>query len=249
MKTAASPCQVGASSYRYRSKNIIMQRRQAVTATLMLIFCSALAAQGTQPAGAALVAAAARGDLPLVRRLLEAGAPMESRGDTPYSRNATPVLAATQGNHVEVVRLLIARGANVNAQDDQQDSAFLLASASGYLEIVRATLAAGADLSSTNRYGGSALIPACHHGHVKTVRLLLGTAIAVDHVNKLGWTALLEAVILGDGGPAHSEIVRLLLAAKANVNLPDGQGVTPLQHALARRQTRVAELLRAAGGR
>jgi ankyrin repeat protein len=47
------------------------------------------------------------------------------------------------------------------------------------------------------------------------VRLLLGTAIDVNHVNNLGWTALLEAVILGDGGPAHTEIVRLLLAAAA----------------------------------
>ena len=227
-----------------------MQRRQAITTTtLLLTLCTGLAAQNTGPAVKALVAAAARGDLAQVRRLLDAGAHLESRGDTQYSRNVTPVLAATQGKHVEVVRLLIARGANVNAQDEQQDSAFLLASASGYTDIVRATLAAGADLASTNRYGGTALIPACHHGHVETVRLLLGTAIAVDHVNKLGWTALLEAVILGDGGPAHSEIVRLLLAAKASVNLPDGQGVTPLQHALARQQTRVAELLRAAGGR
>jgi uncharacterized protein len=226
-----------------------MQRRQTLAAALVLTVCTGLGAQRAQPADAALVAAAARGDLPEVRRLLDAGAPIESRGDTPFSRNATAVLAAAQGNHIEVVRLLIARGANVNAKDDQQDSAFLLASASGYLDIVRATLAAGADLASTNRYGGTALIPACHHGHVATVRLLLGTAIAVDHVNKLGWTALLEAVILGDGGPVHGEIVRLLLAAKASVNLPDRQGVTPLQHALARRQTRVAGLLRAAGGR
>ena len=41
--------------------------------------------------------------------------------------------------------------------------------------------------------------------------ILAETSIDVDHVNNLGWTALLEAVILGDGGPAHVEIVRLLL--------------------------------------
>lgn len=81
--------------------------------------------------------------------------------------------------------LLIARGADVNAQDRQRDSAFLLAGAEGHTEIVRATLAAGADLKSTNRFGGTALIPACHHGHVQTVRLLLTTPIDVDHVNNL----------------------------------------------------------------
>ncbi len=148
-----------------------------------------------------------------------------------------------------MVLLLIERGADVNAKDKQHDSAFLLAGASGYTEILRATLRAGADLASTNRYGGTALIPACHYGHVETVRLLLATPIQVDHVNHLGWTALLEAVILGDGGPAHQQIVRLLLGRKAQPNLPDRDGVTPLQHAERRGHARIAELLRAAGGR
>jgi uncharacterized protein len=192
-----------------------------------------------------LVEAAARGDLAQVRRLLDAGAPIEQRD----GNGRTPVLAATAGNHAEVVRALIARGADVNAQDHRRDSAFLLAGAEGYTEIVRATLAAGADLKSTNRYGGTALIPACHHGHVDTVRLLLTTPIEVDHVNNLGWTALLEAVILGDGGSAHSEIVRMLVARKANVNLPDKDGVTPLAHARQRGQRQVAEMLAAAGAR
>jgi ankyrin repeat protein len=228
-----------------------MDRRRAAFATLMLLSTTMGQAQLVQLTGnsPALVDAAARGQWGKVLVLLDGGEPIESRADTARSRNATPVLAATQGNHVEVVRLLVSRGANVNAQDAQQDSAFLLASARGYTDIVQITLAAGADVTSTNRYGGTALIPACHYGHVDTVRLLLTTGIAVDHVNNLGWTALLEAVILGSGGLAHAEIVRLLIAAKANVNLADAQGVTPLQHALGRKQVHVAELLREAGGR
>jgi ankyrin repeat protein len=114
---------------------------------------------------------------------------------------------------------------------------------------VRLALSAGADLKSTNRYGGTALIPACHHGHVDTVRLLLTTAIDVDHVNDLGWTALLEAVILGDGGPAHTRIVQMLIAHGASVNLADRQGVTPLQHALQRSQSKPVALLKDAGAR
>ena len=73
------------------------------------------------------------------------------------------------------------------------------------------------------------------------------TAIAIDHVNNLGWTALLEAVILGDGGARHTEIVRLLLAKGANPNLPDRQGVTPLQHARQRRQEEIGRLLQRGG--
>jgi uncharacterized protein len=219
-----------------------MERR----AILFALLAACVGSAHAQPsASTSLVDAAARGDLAQVRRLLDAGAPIEQRD----GNGRTPVLAATAGNHVEVVRALIARGADVNAQDHQRDSAFLLAGAEGYTEIVRATLAAGADLKSTNRYGGTALIPACHHGHVETVRLLLTTPIDVDHVNNLGWTALLEAVILGDGGSAHSEIVRMLIVRKANVNLPDKDGVTPLAHARQRGQRRVAEMLVAAGAR
>ena len=116
-------------------------------------------------------------------------------------------------------------------------------------EDVAKVLAAGADLASTNRYGGTALIPACHYGHVETVRVLLGTAIDVNHVNNLGWTALLEAVILGDGGPRHTEIVKLLVDAGANVSIADRDGVTPLIHARRRGYTEMVTILERAGGK
>jgi ankyrin repeat protein len=200
---------------------------------------------GTAQPAAPLVAAAGQGDLAAVRRLAEAGTPIEQRDE----RGRTPLLAATDGNHVEVARYLIARGADVNAQDRQQDSAHLLAGARGYTEILRATLAAGADFTVRNRFGGNALIPACERGHVDTVQLLLTTRIPVDHVNNLGWTCLLEAVILGDGGERHQRIVRMVVAHGANVNLADRDGVTPLQHALRKGQAEVARILRAAGAR
>jgi uncharacterized protein len=161
------------------------------------------------------------------------------------------VLAATQRGHDAAARLLIERGADVNAQDQIQDSAFLLAGAAGHTAIVRAALGATPppDFARLNRYGGTALIPACHHGHVETVKLLLTTAIDVDHVNRLGWTALLEAILLGDGGAAHTEIVRLLLAHKADPNKADAQGVTPLMHAEQRGQRAIAQALRNAGAK
>ena len=110
------------------------------------------------------------------------------------------------------------------------------------------TLAAGADLNSTNRYGGTALIPAAHHGHVETVKILLATAIDKDHVNNLGWTALCEAVILGHGGrpiPRSSAVV----AAGANVELADRDGVTPLAHARRRGFAAIGRQLETAGAR
>ncbi len=182
---------------------------------------------------------AGRGDE--VARLLAAGAPVDARD----ASGRTALLVAAHRNHVEIARALIGRGADVNAKDRINDSPYLYAGAAGRLEILRLTLAHGADLKSTNRYGGTALIPAAHYGHVETVRELLKTKIDIDHVNNLGWTALLEAVILGDGGAAHTDIVRLLLEAGAKPTIADRDGVTPLRHAERRGFARMAELIRA----
>ncbi len=194
---------------------------------------------------AALIMAAERGDTATVARLLREGVPIEARD----ASGRTPLLAATQYNRIETARALIAAGANVNAQDRIKDSPYLLSGARGHVEILRMTLAAGADLKSVNRFGGTALTPACHYGHVEAVRELLKTRVALDHVNNLGWTCLLEAVILGDGGARHAEIVRLVVDAGANVNLADHQGVTPVVHARQRGQREIVTILEKAGAR
>nr|WP_246088807.1 ankyrin repeat domain-containing protein [Phreatobacter stygius] len=192
-----------------------------------------------------LFQAAEAGDLAAVQRLIGQGARVDARGHN----DATALLAATHGNHVAVASALIAAGANVNAKDGIQDSPYLYAGARGHLEILKLTLAHGADLKSTNRFGGTALIPACERGHVETVAELIRAGVAVDHVNRLGWTGLIEAIILSDGGPRHIAIVGLLLAAGANPNIADRDGVTPLKHARQRGYREIARLLEEKGAR
>lgn len=219
--------------------------KRAALSVALFVCAIALPSHAVTAGHQALIAAAGRGDVAAVRKLLAEGAKLTARD----ARGRTALLAATHDNRIEVARLLIAAGADVNAKDAISDSPYLYAGAEGRDEILKMTLAAGADLKSTNRYGGTALIPAAHHGHVETVRILLETAIDKDHVNRLGWTALLEAVVLGDGGAAHTEIVRLLVAAKSNVNIADREGVTPLGHARRRGFAAMARILENAGGR
>ncbi|NDZ79496.1 hypothetical protein G3I19_13390 [Streptomyces sp. SID10853] len=192
----------------------------------------------------AVLEAAGRGDTAAVRAALAAGADLEARD----AHGRTALLLAAIGDHVEAARLLVADGADPDAQDDRDDSPWLATGVTGSVAMMRVLLPAGPDLKQRNRFGGIALIPASERGHVDYVRALLReTDIDVDHVNQLGWTALLEAVILGDGGPAHQEIVGLLLAAGAAPGLPDGDGVTALRHAEQRGFTRIADALRDAG--
>ncbi len=188
---------------------------------------------------------ASRGDATAIGALLTKGASIDARDES----GRTALLLATHANQIEAAKVLINAGADVNAKDAINDSPYLYAGARGHLEILKMTLAHGADLKSTNRYGGTALIPAAERGHVDTVRTLIEAGVDVDHVNKLNWTALLEAIVLGDGGPRHVAIVKLLVDAGANINLADGDGVTPLQNARKHGFADIEKILVAAGAR
>ena len=186
-----------------------------------------------------LIAAAEQGDVAAVERLLAAGADIEATD----MMGRTPLIAAAYENHLEVARLLIAAGADVNVQDRTRQSAYLIATSDGYLELLQMTLAAGADVHRTDSFNGTGLIRAADRGHVAIIAELLKTDIEVDHINNLGWTALLEAIILGDGGERHTEVVRLLVEAGADVSIADGQGITPAEHAHRRGYDEILEIL------
>jgi uncharacterized protein len=68
-------------------------------------------------------------------------------------------------------------------------------------------------------------------------------------VNTLGWTALIESIVLGDGGLRHTETLRVLIEAGADVNLPDRDGRTPLALARDRGHIAMVLLLQQAGAR
>ncbi|MEV0256160.1 ankyrin repeat domain-containing protein [Streptomyces sp. NPDC050732] len=199
----------------------------------------------TTAADQRLLDAARAGNAAEVAAALDAGARVEAR-DTELR---SPLLLAALGDHVEAARVLVAAGADVDAQDHRSDSPWLVTGVTGSVAMLHVLLPAGPDLTLRNRFGGVSVIPASERGHVAYVREVLRvTDIDVDHVNDLGWTALLEAVILGDGGRAHQEIVELLLAAGATPDLADRNGVTPLAHAERRGFAEIAELLRGRAG-
>lgn len=161
------------------------------------------------------------------------------------------LLAAAYRNDLPAAEAAIADGADVNANDGTQQSAYLISTSEvgDDPRLLELTLAHGADVRAKDRYDGTGLIRAADRGHVAVVRRLLATPIDRDHVNRLGWTALLETIILGGGDPQHVEVARLLIGAGADVTIADREGVTPLAHAQQRGQEPIVAMLRAAGAR
>ncbi|WP_353164862.1 ankyrin repeat domain-containing protein [Empedobacter brevis] len=180
-------------------------------------------------------------DIQAVRKALENGADVNT---TDNSRRSL-LLIATNKTNIEMAKLLVKYGADVNQQADNLDSPFLYAGASGQTELVQLFLNHGARFDVFNRYNGSALIPACERGHIETVKLLANTKdYPIDHVNRLGWTGLMEAIILGDGSKKYQQIVQILKDAGAKMDIPDRDGITPLQHAQQRGYKEIVTIIK-----
>lgn len=192
-----------------------------------------------------LVAAAGTGQLEEVKRLLREGASVDARDPV----GNTALLAAVLANHLAVAEVLIEAGSDVNEPDRRRQSAFLIATSEvgDDARLVELMLEHGADVEARDGYDGTGLIRAAERGYVQIVRRLLESDVDVDHVNRLGWTALLEAVLLGDGGAAHTEVVRLLVEAGADAGIADRDGRTPLDHARAKGYREIVTILEAAG--
>ena len=193
-----------------------------------------------------LHAAAHKGDIAEIERLIAAKADLNARD--PYGR--TPLHVATHAGKVDAIRVLAKAGANLGLLEKDRYDAVTIAAVANNEEALRALLAAGASAKlTTSRYDGTALIAAAHLGHVGVVKQLIAAGAPLDHVNNLHWTALIESIVLGDGGPRHTETLRALVSAGANLQLADRNGNTPLRLAQGRGYKAIVEILEKAGAK
>lgn len=176
-------------------------------------------------------AAAQRGDVATLDRLLLAGADPKARD----AQGRTALHVATFARQRAAIRRLAAAGVPLDALEAARYDAVTIAAVADDEETLALLLSLGASAKQiTSRYDGTALIAAAHLGHDGVVGQLIAAGAPLDHVNNLHWTATIEAVVLGDGGLRHQQTLAALIAAGANLRLTDRQGNTPLDLAKAR---------------
>lgn len=175
-----------------------------------------------------------------VELLLEHGA----NPNLASKRGRTPVLVAAMSDRsAPIVRLLIDKGADVQAKDFLKTTALKAATFGNDSETVRLLLEAGLDPNAADLPGLTPLMMAAGwNGNLETVKMLLAKGANVNAVSrpvmglptriapsKFGnLTALIMAAPFGP-----PELIQTLLDAGANVNAKDVRGMTPLMLAVA----------------
>ncbi len=185
----------------------------------------------------------------------------------------TPLHYAAALPKPEIAGLLIARGADVNAEDTFGTTPLLAAASGAHLETMRLLIEHGAKVGAAERNSGqNALMRGMHD--VGVARLLLDQGLDVNARDHTGRTALMQcyitaiaALLIERGADVNArdaqgntplltainssrpDYITLLLKHGANVNVVNSQGQTPLSLARLRRAEPMVALLTAAGAK
>jgi serine/threonine-protein phosphatase 6 regulatory ankyrin repeat subunit B len=198
-------------------------------------------------------------------------APLVGLEERDFEEN-TPLLRATAQGDEEAVKLLLARGANLNAQNIYGYTALLTALSKGFANIVDLLLGCGASVHISSVEGLSALHMAAIHCEERVLERLLECGAFIGAQDEEGDTLLHWIIREGkrnillfvltktylldtpneDGEtPLHfaasfgeEAMVEALLKHGANPSIKDANGLTPADHALENSHYKIAHLLK-----
>ena len=202
-----------------------------------------LSPRPTQPDAVPLYYAALYGFCDLSKRLLGAY-PQDVNARGGY--HEVSLHAAIDNGHLDVVLLLLERGADVGSRGRLRQTPLFMASSAGYAEIVRSLIARGADVNAEcdaeadtfENEKWTALLVASANGQLESARVLLEHGADRNYQDSRGRSPL-------DFASRHvsSDLARLLLDHGANLNTVDTWGETALHHASSKGRTAVVVLL------
>lgn len=138
----------------------------------------------------------------------------------------TPLIIASINGDVNIAKILIEKGAEIDLKNDKGNTPLILAAYNNHLGMVKYLIQKKADVKSTNSFGLNALMYASQNGYINVVKYLIKNKKVVEDINhqsKKGTTALILAAMKG-----NAEIMQLLIKAGADVNIANKNGKTAL---------------------
>ncbi|MDD5676992.1 MAG: ankyrin repeat domain-containing protein [Kiritimatiellae bacterium] len=176
----------------------------------------------------------------------EVVAPAPPDVNAPIANDGSTALhVAAQFNRLDEVKLLLEKGADINAANNIGITPLHLAALAGHNDMVALLLAHKADVKTKDVFGLTSLHCAAQYGHAKTMYLLLDKGAEIESKTYTqGLTPLHWAAFWG-----HIEGIKCLLNSGADINACDNNGNTPLTWAEAYGQHDMARLLARKGGR
>jgi hypothetical protein len=186
-----------------------------------------------------IVLAASQNDLAAVQRLLGAGADINQIDE---DTNSTALSQAVGNDNLEMVRALLAAGANANAKTYHGNTALMRLSEQSPAEMVWELVYAGAKINHQDDDGNTALMSIATENTPAIVQALVDAGAKVDVRNNNGETALMLAA--EDG---NLDNVKILITAGADLNLKDKDGHTALKRARDAEEAEMVQLLESYG--
>ncbi|XP_059524988.1 ankyrin repeat domain-containing protein 17 isoform X8 [Myotis daubentonii] len=171
---------------------------------LLLDMGSDINAQIETNRNTALTLACFQGRTEVVSLLLDRKANVEHRAKT----GLTPLMEAASGGYAEVGRVLLDKGADVNAPPvpSSRDTALTIAADKGHYKFCELLIGRGAHIDVRNKKGNTPLWLAANGGHLDVVQLLVQASADVDAADNRKITPLMAAFRKG-----HVKVVRYLV--------------------------------------
>lgn len=142
--------------------------------------------------------------------------------------NTAVIIAAYKGN-AEVVKVLIAAKADIEAVGANGGTALNIAAGNGYIEVVKVLIAAKADIETVDGVGWTALISAAGNGYAEVVKILIAAKADFEAVDGDGWTGEYRSYSYNtwiDGGTnLASSNFMLLLSTTSNITVLGGTNI------------------------
>ncbi|KAL6470203.1 hypothetical protein MHYP_G00213220 [Metynnis hypsauchen] len=171
---------------------------------LLLDMGSDINAQIETNRNTALTLACFQGRAEVVSLLLDRKANVEHRAKT----GLTPLMEAASGGYAEVGRVLLDKGADVNAPPvpSSRDTALTIAADKGHYKFCELLINRGAHIDVRNKKGNTPLWLAANGGHFDVVQLLVQAGADVDAADNRKITPLMAAFRKG-----HVKVVQYLV--------------------------------------